>query len=143
MVNRTRINSAQSIFFGISPVVKQYHPLSSLKNHFQPRLFLGRQGFFRGDNVQCYPLVQSIFKYYITYILIFCTSTERAKNITRHNVFNISAALLGYFLLFNLETASVWKEMFFPYCQSIDAVFSRHFSRYPRCLKNAVRLVKN
>ena len=29
MVNRTRINSTQSIFFGISPVVKQYHPLPS------------------------------------------------------------------------------------------------------------------
>ena len=29
MVNRTHINSAQSIFFGISPVVKQYHPLPS------------------------------------------------------------------------------------------------------------------
>ena len=27
MVNRTLINYAQSIFFGISPVVKQYHPL--------------------------------------------------------------------------------------------------------------------
>ena len=27
MVNYKRINSAQSIFFGISPVVKQYHPL--------------------------------------------------------------------------------------------------------------------
>ena len=29
MVNRTRINSAQSIVFGISPVVKQNHPLPS------------------------------------------------------------------------------------------------------------------
>ena len=29
MVNRTRINSAQLIFFGISPVVKQYHPFPS------------------------------------------------------------------------------------------------------------------
>ena len=27
MVNSTRVNSAQSIIFGISPVVKQYHPL--------------------------------------------------------------------------------------------------------------------
>ena len=29
MVNCTRINSAQSIFFGLLPVVKQYHPLPS------------------------------------------------------------------------------------------------------------------
>ena len=27
MVSSTRINSEQSIFFGISPVVGQYHPL--------------------------------------------------------------------------------------------------------------------
>ena len=33
IVNRMRMNSAPYIFFGISPVVKQYHPLPSSMIH--------------------------------------------------------------------------------------------------------------